>query len=520
MQIFIDIALFLIYCGLTTLLLAWAWKFWMLYINNKFVDNLKWVVLEIKLPREINKSPEAAEIFLKSIPDSGGLGGWYKENWLGNMPSYSSLEIVSLEGVIHFYIRTEKKFRSKIEASIYAQYPNVEIVEVDDYVKKIPYKYVRNAKENPMFFAVDWKLAKSLKDIDRGIKGDRSKKEVDKLDKIDYSGDMYPIKTYKDWGLDKNPEEMYKHDPLTHVVETLGSIGKGEYMGYQILIRDAGKWNDIYNIIPNKDEKKKELGKTISDLAKIELERFKIKWSLKESGKSIGDDDTGAPKVMKVDSGKKDAEGKPIMEEVEIKYSRNIAESKPIPVGEREEDAKKNLELIQRKMSKQQVIAYVRTMYIADKMGDGRIPMIFGLFKGFSEDGYNNFYPFYVPDNFEYPWQNTMKRLVPWRTEGLYGGYMGRAGLFGLTPGGMSDSTKKFLDLALFNAPNMVRKIYTVFHNILLHPFKPTINYSSGFILNVEELATLFHFPGEVAATPTLPRIDSTKSSSPSDLPI
>ena len=42
----------------------------------------------------------------------------------------------------------------------------------------------------------------------------------------------------------------------------------------------------------------------------------------------------------------------------------------------------------------------------------------------------------------------------------------------------------------------------------------------SGFILNLEELATLYHFPGEVAATPTLPRIDSTKSSSPSNLPI
>jgi hypothetical protein len=34
------------------------------------------------------------------------------------------------------------------------------------------------------------------------------------------------------------------------------------------------------------------------------------------------------------------------------------------------------------------------------------------------------------------------------------------------------------------------------------------------------ELATLYHFPGEVAATPTLPRIDSVKSSSPSNLPI
>ena len=54
---------------------------------------------------------------------------------------------------------------------------------------------------------------------------------------------------------------------------------------------------------------------------------------------------------------------------------------------------------------------------------------------------------------------------------------------------------------------------------ILFYPFKPTINLS-GFTLNIEELATLYHFPGEVAATPSIPRIDSVKGSSPSNLPV
>lgn len=515
MQLLIDIALFLIYCALTTLLIAWAWKFWMLYVNNVFVSKLKWVVLEIKLPREINKSPEAAEIFLKSIPEGGGLGNWYKENWSGNMPSYSSLEIVSLEGVIHFYIRTETKLRPRIEAAIYSQYPNVEIVEVEDYVKKIPYKYVRNAEKNPAFFGLTWKLAKK-----GGIDeyGDDSKK---KLVKLEYSGDMYPIKTYKDWGLDKDPKEMYKHDPLTYMLEVLGSIGKGEYMGFQILIRDAGKWNDIYKINKeykkdNKTKKEEEKKKKISDLVKFEIDKYKKKWSLKEEGKSIGDDEVGLPKMTKEE---KDKDGNIIKKAEKIVYAKDILDSKAIPVSEREEDAKKNLELIQRKMSKQQVIAMIRTMYIADKMGDGRVPMIFGLFRGFNEDGYNNIIPDFMIDPFDYPWQNTMKRLVPWRAEAVYGDYMSRGGFFGFS-GGMGDGMKKFLDISLFNSPNIVRKIYSTFHNILLHPFNPTISYGSGFVLNVEELATLFHFPGEVAATPTLPRIDSTKSSSPADLPI
>ncbi len=84
--------------------------------------------------------------------------------------------------------------------------------------------------------------------------------------------------------------------------------------------------------------------------------------------------------------------------------------------------------------------------------------------------------------------------------------------------GGMGKGSKKFLDNAMFNTPNYIRKIYTDISNILFHPFLPTRN-KYGYILNLEELATLYHFPGEVAATPTLPRIDSTKSSQPFNIP-
>lgn len=40
------------------------------------------------------------------------------------------------------------------------------------------------------------------------------------------------------------------------------------------------------------------------------------------------------------------------------------------------------------------------------------------------------------------------------------------------------------------------------------------------FILNTEELATIFHFPGMVAQTPTMSRVDSRKATPPDNLPI
>jgi hypothetical protein len=46
-------------------------------------------------------------------------------------------------------------------------------------------------------------------------------------------------------------------------------------------------------------------------------------------------------------------------------------------------------------------------------------------------------------------------------------------------------------------------------------PFK-----KSHFVMNTEELATIYHFPGGVAATPTFSRIGSKKAEAPSNLPI
>jgi DNA-directed RNA polymerase subunit beta' len=115
-----------------------------MYINQKFIDkfNSECILLEIKLPRDIFKSPFATEVALASLLQGGGVNKWYSRNFQGNLPVYSSLEIASLEGVLHFYIRIHKKFRPLVEANFYAQYPGIEIVEADDYTKKIRYHHL------------------------------------------------------------------------------------------------------------------------------------------------------------------------------------------------------------------------------------------------------------------------------------------------------------------------------------------------------------------------------------------
>jgi hypothetical protein len=528
LQLIIDIGLFLIYCGLLTLLIAWTWKFWMLYVNTTWTKSLKWTTIEIKLPREINKSPEAAEIFLRSLIEGGGLGTWLKEKWEGRVPNHASLEIASLEGVIHFYIRLEKKLKPRVEAAIYSQYPNVEIIELtEDYMDQLP--KVTRFKDSAATWASEWVLSKESKGVEIGNKD----KKI--IEKVKYSGDMYPIKTYKDWGLDKDPKEMYKHDPLTYVLEQLGTMGKGEYFVYQILLRDAAKWNDIYKIEKAEDEKDKDYkgtyketkeGKekskfTLSDLKDKEVDKFKIKWSLKKEGDSIGNDDYGEAKKKTITKKVKelDKDGKMVKEEVPAVYAKSILESKAILPQEREEDSKKSLELIQRKMSKPQVFAIIRTVYIANSYKEfgNRIPMVMGITKPFNEDGFNTFRPSNVTDPNDYPWQDTLKKLVPWIRENTFGDLTGRDGFFSFNKG--LSWEKNWFDIIFFNKSNLSKKIFTTLWKIIFYPFKPTVGLS-GFTLNIEELATLYHFPGEVAATPSLPRIDSIKGSSPSNLPV
>ena len=57
----------------------------------------------------------------------------------------------------------------------------------------------------------------------------------------------------------------------------------------------------------------------------------------------------------------------------------------------------------------------------------------------------------------------------------------------------------------------------------LLWPISPFIfpgyKHPHTFVLNTEEIATLWHFPGQILKVPTLERIESKEASPPTNLP-
>lgn len=185
---------------------------WFHYIRSEFVEKQGGTLLEIRLPKEVTKSPLAMEIFLASIWQKGS-ASWIDTYINGKIRNWFSLEIASIGGKVHFYIWTHTKFKDLIEAQLYAYYPGIVIEEVKDYTDQV----FTDPEEMPMW----------------GTYYKHTKKS-----KTGGSQDMYQIKSYVDFGLDKASEkEEFKIDPMNSVLEWMGSLQAGEQAWFQILIQ-------------------------------------------------------------------------------------------------------------------------------------------------------------------------------------------------------------------------------------------------------------------------------------------
>lgn len=201
----LSIALFLSPLWVTLLVVSAAWKLWLMLRRWEFISAQEYVLLEIKTPRSIIKTPLAMETVLSTLHLTKGESNWYQKYFLGQVRPYWSLEIASTEGKVHFYIWTRTAFRRIVESAFYAQYPGAQLIEVDDYSRTI--------SAQPHEWAV-WGC---------------DYKQTNK--------DPLPIKTYIEYGLDKVAEEPEQVDPLANLVEFMGSLGKGEHLWLQIIIR-------------------------------------------------------------------------------------------------------------------------------------------------------------------------------------------------------------------------------------------------------------------------------------------
>jgi hypothetical protein len=367
-----------------------------------FLAKQKYVLLELRLPRDTQKTPLAMETFFANMHFGPGEATEYKKYWLGNMRPWWSFEIVSLGGQVHFYLWTREAMRRSIESFLYAQYPGMEVIEAEDY-----------------------SLLVDPSDSEHSLFGEEFKKTKE---------DPYPIKTYISYGLDKSgmkPEEQI--DPLNPLIELLGSIGPKEQFWIQYIIRQSKK--EKYGGEKDWKEFGQELIKKLRDET-----RQKSKYTDPVTGKVVENDGFPNPTKGQLNS----------MEAIE-----NNTNKPGFDVG-------------------------IRVIYSAPKDAYQGIManFVLALWKPFSNESGNNLALIqkYSGGFNDYPWEDP---------KGIAHDYV----------------EHKIVDLyrrrAYFNQP-------------YIGPWS---------IMSSEELATLYHVPSASVQTPGLPRMQSSTSGAPSNLP-
>lgn len=184
------------------------------YKRKKYKKDWNWVLLAIDVPQLNVQTPKAIEQLFSHLA-----GAQYSPNIVekfrhGYQQRWFSFEIVSIEGYIQFLIRTEEIFRDLVEAAVYAQYPEAEITEVEDYTAEFPDKF---PDEDYDMWGADFGLAENF---------------------------SYPIRTYTEFEHSIAEDNILK-DPMGTFLESFSRIGQGEQVWFQILIEPTdNSWKE------------------------------------------------------------------------------------------------------------------------------------------------------------------------------------------------------------------------------------------------------------------------------------
>ncbi len=198
---------------------------------------MAWVLLEITPPREVMTSPKAMEqIFAAMHAIKSSKPKFWKKWWIGKVYNWMSFELVGRAGSIHFYVRVPEEFRNLVESSVYAQYPEAEIIvvpEEEDYVHQFALSLPNRTYD---LWGTDFVLDKE---------------------------NAYPIRTYPHF--EESVEEK-RIDPIAGITEIMSQLKKSEAIWLQFLIRPARdawakKGEELINeLLGEKKESKSLLG--------------------------------------------------------------------------------------------------------------------------------------------------------------------------------------------------------------------------------------------------------------------
>ncbi len=195
--------------GWLILLISLIWGFYFVFIYNqrrKYIKTVDYTLLAIDVPKDNEKSVQAVEELFNTLHGIISTKTEWEKKILGRMQLWYSLEIVSIEGYIQFLIRTPSQEIELVKSAIYAQYPDAELTEVEDYMSLVP----QDAGEEDSKYSA-WGMDYYL--------GEQN---------------YLPLKTYLDFEHSLTQSFI---DPLASILEVMSKLAPGEFIGVMMMIQ-------------------------------------------------------------------------------------------------------------------------------------------------------------------------------------------------------------------------------------------------------------------------------------------
>lgn len=209
--------------GLLASVFLVRWLIWM-WINKYgwrasklYILSLDTCMLEIIIPDALEKTPQGMEQVFRTLQGVGTTFTWWQSEAVGMKQDTFSFEIVSFGGEVHYIIRTIRANRNMLESALYAHFPEIEIFEVEDYTKNVPFKDNEPTEEWD-FWAEEMELTEPS---------------------------FFPIRSYHDFDVQSGKDAYLSVDPLGTMLETLANIAPDEEVWIQYIISPANpQWKD------------------------------------------------------------------------------------------------------------------------------------------------------------------------------------------------------------------------------------------------------------------------------------
>jgi hypothetical protein len=188
-----------------------AWLRFTAIQRAKYAATISYAILAIHVPKDSEQPPLAMEHIFAQLASVYSAKSWWEEKVGGEFNPGFSFEIASIGGAVYFYVHTPSKYRDLIEAAVYSQYPDAEIIETTDYAGQIS-----APSEEWDVTGTEYQLKKHW---------------------------AYPIRTYRQFE-DKTAEVAFK-DPLSGLFEAMNTLTQGEQIWVQFLVFPCGdEWQE------------------------------------------------------------------------------------------------------------------------------------------------------------------------------------------------------------------------------------------------------------------------------------